>query len=446
MLEAMAVPTRSGCLSSERVEIDGELHPAFKAVAERLESQIASTPGGAAVCVYHRGRCVVDLWGGVRDARGQFWQADTMAPSFSTTKGVASTLLHIMVDRGLLDYDDRVAKHWPEFAQAGKAAVTVRHVMAHQSGLYHIRQMIDHADRMLDWDYMIRAIEQAEPLHPPGARTGYHGLTYGYLVGEILNRVTGIPLAELVRRELAEPLELDGLYIGAPKQELHRAAELLWPRRNILTPVLPAGVTRRILSASSPLLGQGARLLGMQLDVDSILDSLAPRGIGHFDFGAAETLRASIPAANGLFTARSLARMYAALAGGGEIDGVRLLSKRTLRRATRRQKHRGPLSVIPFDMRWRLGYHGIITTAGSAPDAFGHFGFGGSGAFADPTQELSVGMIVNSGIGTPFGDLRIARMGGAALRAARSRAPRAPARAVRRPTESKSRKRRAVAE
>lgn len=401
--------------------IDGRLHPAFGAVADQLRSQLAETPGGAAVCVYHRGECVVDLWGGMRSQDGCSWESDTMAPSFSTTKGVASTLVHMMVDRGLLDYDDPVSRHWPEFGQAGKQRITVRHVLAHQSGLYHIRQMIDRAERMLDWDYMIRAIEEAEPVHPPGERTGYHGLTYGYLVGEILQRITGRSFPELVQRELADPLELDGLFVGAPESELHRAADLIWPRRHILSPVLPAGVTRRITRSASPVIGLGARLLGFELDVQSILDSLAPRGIGRFDFGASDTLQASIPAANGLFTARSLARMYAALAQGGELDGVRLMSRETLRRATQRQAHAPGLAVIPFDMRWRLGYHGVFTTQGSPRNAFGHFGFGGSGAWAEPRRELAVGLIVNSGIGTPFGDIRIARISAAALRSVDAR-------------------------
>ena len=420
----MSIVPRGARRSSRRpsIELDGELHPAFDRVARCLQEVVETNKGGAAVCVYHRGEKVVDLWGGFRDGRRRPWLEDTMSPSFSTTKGMASTLLHIMVDRGLLDYDDRVSKHWPEFAQAGKERITVRQVLSHQSGLYHIRQMVDHADRMLDWDYMVEAIERTEPAHKPGTRTGYHGLTYGYLVGEILQRVTSKPFPELVRTELAEPLGLDGLYIGAPSEELPRAAELIWPERNILEPKLPPRLMRRLLSASAPAVLQGSRLLGLELDVESILDSLAPRGIGNFDFGASDTLQASIPAANGLFTARSLAKVYAALASGGEIDGVRLMSARTLRRATRRQK--GPtegLAVIPFDMRWRLGYHGVFTTVGSPRHAFGHFGFGGSGAWADPSRELAVALIVNSGLGTPFGDLRIARISAAALRAVSAR-------------------------
>ena len=186
------------------VRLDGRLHPRFGLVAKVLERLLRRYEGGAAVCVYHHGECVVDLWGGVRDSKGRPWRSDTMAASFSTTKGVASTLVHIMVDRGLLDYDTRVVEYWPEFGQAGKEQITLRQVLSHQSGLYHIRQMIDDAERMLDWDHMLRAIERATPIHPPGERTGYHGLTYGFLVGGILQHVTGHSFQELVQKELTD--------------------------------------------------------------------------------------------------------------------------------------------------------------------------------------------------------------------------------------------------
>ncbi|MCC6850080.1 MAG: beta-lactamase family protein [Deltaproteobacteria bacterium] len=409
---------RSLALRTRRpVALDGHLHPDFQPVATALREQLRSHPGGAAVAVYWRGRCVVDVWGGCKDAAGTPWTRDTMAPSFSTTKGIAATLMHVLVDRGLLDYDDRVARYWPEFARAGKDAITVRHVLSHQSGLYHIRQMIDRAERMRDWDYMIRAIERTPPIHPPGTRTGYHGLTFGYLVGEIAQRVTGRSFAALVRTEIADPLGCDGLYIGTPDHELHRAATLLWPTRNLMTPRLPvaAGVMHWALREGSPVLQRLLAVGGIELDLASILDALAPRGIGSFDFSAPATLRASIPAANGLFTARSLARTYAALAAGGAIDGVRLLSSATVARASEIQPRAATRAVIPFDMRWRLGYHGVLTTRGVPRQAFGHFGFGGSGAWADPRRDLAVALIVNSGLGTPFGDLRIARIGGAAL-------------------------------
>jgi CubicO group peptidase (beta-lactamase class C family) len=416
--ETLAWPTRTA------PTVFGSVHPDFQMVADALRAQLRAYAGGGAVCVYHQGECVVDVWGGDADAKGRRWRQDTMSPSFSTTKGVAATALHVMADRGLVDYDDTVASHWPEFAQAGKEHITVRQVLAHQSGLYHIRQMIDRADRMLDWEHMIHAIERTPPIHEPGARTGYHGLTFGFLVGELIQRVSGRPFPDVVREVIADPLGLDGLYIGAPADQVGRAAQLIWPKRGWLVPqsrafaLLPHG---RLGGVSAESVQRVLDLVRVPVDIESILDALAPRGIGSFDFGSTETLQASIPAANGLFTARSLAKMYAALADGGAIGGARILSEAAVRRATAVQPSPRGRSVIPFDMRWRLGYHGVLTSRGVPKQAFGHFGFGGSGAFADPRRRLAVGLIVNSGMGTPFGDLRIVRIGGAAVACANAR-------------------------
>jgi CubicO group peptidase (beta-lactamase class C family) len=407
--------------------LDGFVHPDFIPVARTFRSILGQYTGGAAVCVYQHGECVVDLWGGHRDQLGSPWLRDTMSPSFSTTKGVASTVLHVLVDRGLVDYDRCVADYWPEFAQAGKERITVRQILAHQSGLHHIRRMVDRAERMLDWDYMIHAIEHAAPDYEPGTRTGYHGLTYGYLVGEIVQRVTGRRFSQLVQELIAEPLGLDGMYIGAPLDQLPRAAKLIWPESGFFV----AGRLARlrwngyeapeVLEWPAWVLQHLLDLLGVRLDLASIADAFMPRGISHFDFGAEETLSVAIPAANGLFTARSLAMMYAALAGGGAFAGVRLLSPQTLARATEVQSLPPGRLVIPFDMRWRLGYHGVLTTRGVPQRAFGHFGLGGSGAWADPRRDLAVALIVNSGLGTPFGDMRILRIGGAVLRSASER-------------------------
>lgn len=400
------------------LHIDGYAHEDFQSVETVLRKLVRDYPGGAAVCVYHHGERVVDMWGGVSDEDGSLWREETMAPSFSTTKGVASTLLHILADRGLIDYDARVSEYWPEFAQAGKENITVRQVMSHQSGLYHIRQMIDHVDRMLDWEHMVEAIEQTPPIHEPGTRTGYHGLTYGFIVGEIIQRVTGEKFADLVQSEIAEPLGLDGLFIGTPEHELSRAAQLIFPQatRNLAQTRI-GHYLELYLSGMSRVLGK----MGIDSDLSSIFDALAPSGVSDFDFGSPESLRVAIPAGNGLFTARSLAKMYATLAAGGEFEGVHLLSGETIEEASTLQIPTGRHSVIPFDMRWRLGYHGVATTQGFPRKAFGHFGFGGSGAWADPTLDLSVALIVNSGMGSPFGDVRTARISGAALSSARKR-------------------------
>jgi len=388
--------------------IEGKVEPSFWPVARALEKQLRRAPrgGGAAVCVYHRGRCVVDIHGGQRDAEGTPWAADTMAVSFSTTKGVVATLLHILVDRGLLDYDDPVARHWPEFAAKGKESITVRHLLCHEAGLFDIRHLIDDAQRMLDWQHMTAALAQAAPLHPAGDYNAYHGLTYGWLVGEVIQRAAGAPLAELVRSEIAAPLGLDGLYIGTPPDEMGRVARL----------IIPAERMRRLQAMRGPIrrLHRVLGLLRLPLHLGTMAAALAPLGIEDLDWSSPQILQASIPAANGVFTARALAKLYAALAAGGEIDGTRLLSASAVARATAVQNRRFD-RVVPFPMHWRLGYHRAGTTRGIPPRGFGHFGFGGSGAWADPDRQLAVALVLNSGFGTPFGDLRTAQIGGAAL-------------------------------
>ncbi|MFN2376547.1 MAG: serine hydrolase domain-containing protein [Candidatus Binatia bacterium] len=400
--------------SSSTNPVEGYIHPDFWSVARLFKSLIPSPgPGGAALCIFHRGRKVVDLWGGTVDATGARWNADTASMSYSTTKGVASTLLHVLVDKGLLDYDEPVARHWPEFAYGGKQKITVRQVMSHEAGLYDISSMVDHARRMLDWDYMVRALEAAHPIHEPGTAHGYHGLTYGYLVGEIIQRVTGKPFSQVLQEEIAGPLDLDGLYIGLPQEQAHRKAMLalsgLQARQG------GADRTRSHLAA----INRWLQMVGVPVDLREAERALIPHGIDEVDFNSPEFAAACIPSANGVFTARSLATLYAVLAGGGEMNGVRLLSEKTLHRASTIQ-NRTVDRVVPFPMQWRLGYHRPFTMGlgGGIRHGIGHFGFGGSGAWADFDRNLAVGMTLNSGVGTPFGDLRIVRVSTAAVRCA----------------------------
>ena len=205
--------------------MDGWVHPGFEGVERVFRRQLRRTTGGAAVAVYHRGELVVDLWGGLR-TEDEPWQRDTLAMCFSTTKGVVSTALHLLADRGQISYDAPVAAYWPQFAQRGKEHITVRHVLTHSAGLHRMRTLVDHAQRMLDWEYMVAALERAEPAYEPGTRHGYHALTYGWLAGELVRRVSGRPVARFVADELARPLGLDGLYVGCPPEQRGRVAPL----------------------------------------------------------------------------------------------------------------------------------------------------------------------------------------------------------------------------
>jgi CubicO group peptidase (beta-lactamase class C family) len=399
----------------------GDVHHDFQPVAGELERQLRKSGGGAALCVYYQGKPVVDLWGGVRDEEGRPWERDTMCVSYSTTKGVISTALHVLADRGLVDYDAPVARYWPEFAQAGKSAITLRDVLSHRAGLFNIRDLIDDARQMLDFDHMAAVLAAAEPRPVPPGATAYHALTYGYLVGEVIRRVSGLPICEFIAKELAAPLGLDGLYIGAPVSELPRAARLLGSVARQPPEVREAYKLSRSYRGQLLFLSTLQRLLrivGHPVDFERGGSALMPKGISGLDFSSDEVLAACIPAANGLFTARSLARLYAVLAHGGELDGVRLLSRRTVERATEIQS-RGFDQVTVFPMHWRLGYHRVGSTRGGTRHGFGHFGWGGSGAWGDPTRNLSVGFLVNTGSGTPIGDLRILRLNTIVLECAR---------------------------
>jgi CubicO group peptidase (beta-lactamase class C family) len=387
--------------------LDGNIHPDYADVASSMIRQIPKEQhAGAAVCVYHKGRSVVDIWGGTKNADGEAWTEDTTAPSFSTSKGVMSTLVHILVDQGLAGYDDPIAKHWPEFAARGKERITIRQALCHEAGLYKISEMIKRPGEMLDWQHMKGLIVDAEPVHEPGAAHGYHALTYGWLIGGLIEAVSGKSLQAVLAEELVDPLGLDGMFFGMPHNEMYRRATLTngiseAPKDREGWQETVAGWTEYALDAVGVELEEFRSAMNFTED---------------FDWNAEETVRAMIPAANGQFTARSLARMYAMIAGGGELDGVRLLSEERVREMAEVQS-RSRDKVLFIPMHWRMGYHRVFMVGASAPHAFGHFGYGGSGAFCDPSRDLAVAMVLNSGAGTPTGDSRMPRIARAAVKA-----------------------------
>lgn len=383
--------------------MDGYVHPDFAPVSERLRHMLADrrTAGGAAVAVFHRGELVVDVWGGARDAAGHPWERDTMATSFSTTKGVVATVVHRLVDRGELDYDDPVAEHWPEFAEGGKDQITIRHLLSHTAALHAVRPLVRTADDLLDWDAMVAKVAAAHPAWTPGRRSGYHAFTFGWLLGEVIRRITGLTVDQAVQREVAEPLGLDGMSIGLPRDRRGRDADLLIDDR-----------AERRFQRVVDLVGRSGRY---QPFIDALyIDDM----IGFFR--SPRLLDGEIPAINGLFTARDLARMYAALATPDAFAGPPFLTRPTLAEATTTQTT-GRDIVVGIPMRWRLGYHLAGTTRGVLPNGFGHFGFGGSGAWGDPDSGLAVAMVLNDVAGTPFGDTRMLRIGAAAVASAARR-------------------------
>jgi CubicO group peptidase (beta-lactamase class C family) len=386
------------------VGFEGFASPEFAAVARSFAGLFGSpSGGGGSLVVRWRGETVVDVWKGFADPRGERpWTRDTLALGFSATKGVASAVIHRLADRGLIAYDEPVAKYWPEFAENGKGSITVRDVLSHRAGLHNVRAIASDAEELLDHlameDRLAQAIAERRPCEP-----AYHGLTIGWLLAGIARRVTGEGMAALVRCELAEPLGVDGLHIGAPTGSRAPVAQVIGSQPRVIgAAAILAPVTCRIPSARR------------------LTEALAVPGVFALVGGPEpRILQTEWPSVNGLFTAGALATLYGALANAGEAENGRLLSAETVHELGRVQT-RARDRVLGLRVRWRLGYHQAVSIGTRQPKAFGHYGYGGSGGWADPTTGLSLGFVTNK-IGwltTPIGDARLFRLTGLALQAA----------------------------
>ncbi len=358
-------------------QINGTCDPRFTAVRETFADNFATFgETGAAVAVTIGGRPVVDLWAGFADAaRTRPWERDTIVNVYSTTKGMTALCAHRLVDQGRLNLDAPVATYWPEFAQHGKDKLPVRDLLSHRAGLPAIEQPIG-LEALYDWERMTSALAAQAPCWEPGSKHGYHALTFGYLVGEVVRRVSGRRLGEFFRNEVAAPLGID-FHIGLTPEHDARTAELMPPP--LPTPEQLA-MLLQIVQSSDLLLGKV--FMNPLLSPDSA-NSRAWRA-------------AEIPAANGHTNARALARVYGALACGGEIDGVTLLSRTSIERA-RSEQAAGPDAVLPLYTRFGLGFM-LPTPAepfGPNPRVFGHAGMGGSVGLADPEAHIGFGYTMN---------------------------------------------------
>jgi CubicO group peptidase (beta-lactamase class C family) len=365
------------------VDIAGFAQPRFTAVQDAFAANFAEgLELGARFTLIERGEVVVDLWAGHADrARIRPFDERTLTPIFSTTKALAALLIARAVAEGKLAYGQPVADVWPEFAQAGKGAITVEQALSHQAGLSGFPDPIDPA-LWFDWDALCAKLAAMAPLWPPGTASGYHPITFGYIAGEIFRRVDGRTMGKALREDLAEPFGLD-LWIGLPEAEDGRLADLQRP-----TGLPDFGERNEATRAAflTPWSSPGGR------------DQTTWR-------------RAEIPSANGIATAHSLARLMGALANDGWLDGDEVLPPALIAEAAR-ERIRGPDLVLPFVMSWGAGFMRNETEKpwGPALQSFGHSGWGGSCAFADPETGLAGAYVMNKQGTALMGDLRPKRL------------------------------------
>ncbi|HTF35046.1 MAG TPA: serine hydrolase domain-containing protein [Myxococcota bacterium] len=363
--------------------MQGDIPRRFARLRDLLDQQLVERRHlGVAVCIYQDGEPVVDAWGGEAEA-GRPWERDTRATVFSTTKGVTATCLHLLAERGKVALDDPVVRHWPTFARkrdgTSKERVTVRHVLSHQGGIPVCPEGVTCFEQTLDWDFMVREMEGLLPAWEPGTANGYHAINYGWLVGELIRRVSGQRVGAFLRDEVAEPLRLEAVDIGLPDALHSKVAPLEPPPPGHRPTEGPNEDLRDPTSIAS------RTILRPEGDLVAFMNTPAARS-------------AEYPASGGIATARGLARLYACLAAGGTLDGVRLLSPSTLAQATTLQVPEGRRDlVLGVPLRWALGFHkgGEFSATGPNPNSFGHAGYGGSLAFADPDARLSFAIVLN---------------------------------------------------
>lgn len=374
--------------------VNGVCEPAFAAVRDEFERNFRERGEvGAAVCVYREGKPVVDLWGGHKDlGRTVPWTKDTIVIMNSVAKSMCALSTHILIDRGLVDFDAPVARYWPEFAAAGKSGVLVRHVLSHTCGVIYC----DRAEpgSWFDWNAHVRAIEQQEPAWTPGAKGAYNSINIGFILGEIIRRVTGKTVGTFLREEVTGKLGAD-YHLGLKPDEIARVSDMHPNPKN--------GFFKIAADPSTPL-GRAFKS--------------APT-MGYFQ-NCREIRELEVASFGGHGNARAVARIYAMLAGNGELDGVRLLSPEAVERASQLVWED---DCIMTQRRIRMGYGFMHNEPNTAPmgenmKAFGHTGTGGAFAWADRDRNMSFAYCTNfqregPGIGPRGAALGVAAGGGA---------------------------------
>lgn len=412
--------------------------------------------GGCSLVIFHEGKTVTQLAHGVAniDKTNQQvtpWQPSTLSLNFSTGKGILVTLIHILVSQNLLAYDKTLASYWPAFAQNGKDNVTLRDILTHESGLFNIVSITQHAKDMLDWQLMLSNVEQMTLNSPTNTHSSgnssannkqpvnqstessaashadssaaYSALVSGWVLGGLTEKVTQLPLQQALEYYLLQPLNLVGqVYFGVPKDKVGQVAGQIRAKETQAKPLLTQDTDSTLqfyqslpfysewltLSQSdSPLTTQAINALYFQpanINIEDYKSALVPIGSRQFNYYHPVTLQAKIPAANSVASAIALATVYAMLANRGVWQGKTLINSAVFKALSTIHNEQFD-KIMPTVMAWRLGYHRVFSLFHEVSDAFGHMGYNGSMAWCDPSRALAVSFVHNYDV-TMLGDDR----------------------------------------
>jgi len=374
-----------------RIEVQGAVDPRFRRVQDVFEENFGRRAEvGASVCAWVDGQKVVDLWGGLADVRtGRPWEEDTLGFLFSSTKGLTALAMLMLADRGKLDHDAPVAEYWPEFARNGKEAITVRQLLNHRSGLCAIDRPLT-LDDLEDPARVAPALEAQEPLWEPGTHQGYCGVSFGIYVAELFRRIEGRTIGRFLAEEVSAPLGAD-IHLGLPPEAEERVATVYPPRRRdrilrgLPRLVWGRGVEGRVFRAFADKSSRTARAFANPAE-------LGPKALRNVN--TPRVHRMELPWMNGIANARSLATVYATLAGVASSE-VQLVVPELLEEVQRRQSWQVD-RVLRKPMGFSLGFVKEESHLFSPyPETFGHPGAGGCVGFADPPRRLAFGYVMN---------------------------------------------------
>lgn len=376
--------------------IDGYCDERFYEAKELFSKSIESGfELGAAITLEIEGETVIDLWGGHQDKeRNKAWREDTIVNVFSTTKGIAAICLLQLIEKGELDLEKPVCNYWPEFGQNGKETIPIKYLFCHKSGLCGIREPLI-SGSFSNWELICNELAKQKPLWEPGTAHGYHAVTYGHLVGEVLRRIDGRTIGQYFKEEIADPLELD-FWIGLPDTEFNRVTDIYPSEPGLLQSLFPflTKLPRSLLPGRLKFIkdfSDTSKPVGAAFNNPSLISQ------DGMEANTKQWRNAEIPAANGHGTARSIAKLYGTLANGGSRDGIHVLKPETIEMSRLPQSEGKDLVLGGMNTKFGLGFMLGNENISMGPNnkSFGHGGAGGSLGFCDPDNHVSLGFVMN---------------------------------------------------